>query len=248
MPPLFLIPGWNTSPAIWDPLVSALAGRLEVVRALPPGDGGPLPATDAPETPTESRLAAWLEILWRQAPPAAHWCGWSWGATLALSAAITAPERIARLSLISPTPRFAAGQDWPWGAEPRTFAALLQRIGRDRDAGWKRFLNWQLERPPTEEEWAALRRCQSTAPLPVLQQSQQLLLDIDLRQRLREISIPVHIWAASQDRIIPPEASQEVARQIPGARFQTLGTNHLVPWFEADELARGLLESEEVQP
>jgi len=52
-----------------------------------------------------------LHQLLAQAPGKSHWCGWSLGATLAMQAALVAPERISQLTLISPTARFFKTDD-----------------------------------------------------------------------------------------------------------------------------------------
>ncbi len=65
----------------------------------------------------------------------------------------------------------------------------------------------------------------------------------EARGRLSRLSLPVHVIAAEQDRLVPEWKSRELAELIPGARFQTIGgAAHAVNIERPDELARLVLE------
>ena len=259
--PLFLVSGWNTAPSIWNPLIEALGDSFNVVQARLPGehDEGSLKEgrgagrpTDPLESERRSRaadiqglLASWLDDLWHQAPPNAHWCGWSLGATLSMAAALARPAAISRLTLVCPTPKFCQAEEWDWGAEGRAFEALQRKCQRDPIAGWRRFVGWQMGGPPTPSQWSELQEHRSSAPQWALDEGQRLLLELDLRTRVGDIQVPTDVWAAHEDPIIDPRASQWIARQIPSASWNQVGHNHLLPWFEPNTLAEQLLAGAE---
>ena len=177
-------------------------------------------------------------------PERAYWCGWSLGATLAMQAAITAPERISKLTLISPTARFLQTDDWPQGISASVFDQLLRITNKKYAVGLKRFLQMQLP----DDDYADLRnqlaeRIEANQPSEsALQLGYEILRDTDLRSQLAKIRTPTQIIAANSDNVIPPKASQLCADQIPNAIFRTLGNCHCLPMTQPEELARMLLD------
>ena len=139
-PKLFLIHGWNMPPLVWHPLLEHLREHFEVQIATLPGYEH---TTERSKT-EEERGGDSLAELFKQAPERSHWCGWSLGATLAMQAAIEAPERISKLTLISPTARFFRTDDWPQGISASVFDQLLRITLKKYSVGLKRFLQMQL--------------------------------------------------------------------------------------------------------
>ncbi len=58
----------------------------------------------------------------------------------------------------------------------------------------------------------------------------------ETRDRLRSLSMPVHVIGAEHDTLVPPWKSTELAKLIPGARLTMLdGAPHGVNWERAEE-------------
>ena len=99
--PLVLVHGWGVNTAIWNALIPELEPEFEVHLIELPGYG------DSPPTQPEMSLSEITDNVLSQAPDRAVWAGWSLGGTIALNAALTHPERIKKLQLISTTPPFS---------------------------------------------------------------------------------------------------------------------------------------------
>ena len=241
-PKLFLIHGWNMPPLVWNPVIEQLQKCFDIQVATLPGY---VHTTDRREETCVDLLADLLD----QAPERAHWCGWSLGATLAMQAAITAPKRISKLTLISPTARFLTTDDWPQGISASVFDQLLRITKKKFEVGLKRFLKMQL--PDDDQTDLRNRLAESiVANRPsefALQSGYETLSQTDLRSRLGEITVPTQVIAADSDNVIPPTASRLCAEQIPDAIFQTLGNCHCLPVTEPVNLARLLLEFGQIE-
>jgi len=232
---LFLIHGWNMPPLVWNPLVKNLREHFDVQVATLPGYE---PATKRIQDSVEANGDTLHQLL-AQAPGKSHWCGWSLGATLAMQAALVAPERISQLTLISPTARFFKTDDWPHGISPSVFDQLFRITKKKYAVGLKRFLHLQLP----NDEHVDLRKqlaeeVSNNRPSELaLQSGYETLRDTDLRNRLTEIQIPTQVIAANSDNVISPMTSRLCAEQIPNATFQPLGDSHCLPVTRPVELA-----------
>ena len=236
-PTLFLIHGWNMPPLVWAPLLDRLRDRFDVHVATLPGYGQ---ASELSDEADDDVLANLID----QAPERSHWCGWSLGATLAMQAAIAAPVRISKLTLISPTARFLKADDWPAGIAASVFDQLLRITQKKYAVGLKRFLQMQL---PSENHTDLRNRLTDSISENrpsdfALRAGYEILSDTDLRNQLVKITIPTQVIAANSDNVISPASSRSCADQIPNATFETLGDCHCLPVTQPVELARLLLE------
>ena len=219
-------------PLIWDALLREFGDDFKMQLATLPG------YADPEQAPTDSPLDSLTELL-AQAPERSHWCGWSLGATLAMQAALEFPERISKLTLISPTPRFFETSDWPHGISASTFDRLLRITQKKYTTGLMRFLQMQLPDETNQELVDQLsQRIHACRPTDeALQTGYATLRDSDLREQLTEISVPTQVIAANDDNIISPAASRFCAEQIPNATFVSLGSDHCLPVTQPKKIA-----------
>lgn len=252
--PIFLVHGWNMPPGIWSRMIQEL-GRLdpllEAVNATMPGYDTEIAASSVSQRVVteesegnarslEEILEETLSGLLDQAPESAHWCGWSLGATLAMVAAVRFPRRVSKLTLISPTPLFCQQDDWPHGMPSATFEKLLRITCRKPAFGWQRFIDLQLPVPdqdkPNSKPKIANPPSQPEPPtnFPLenaLVDGKRILCELDLRDTITSIDVDTLVLAGHQDRVVPIEASQFIANQIPKAHLETAETEHLIPWL-----------------
>ncbi len=148
--------------------------------------------------------------------------GWSTGAIVALETTIRWPEKIAGLVLISGTPRFCPGPDFPWtGAEAELRAMILMIHRRFEEtvadfmqrAAWPQHLNSKSLQPLLTE---ATEQGVST-----LQRGLTYLRQVDCRAELAKLSCPCLIMHGGKDRIVPCPAAAWMSSQINNARLQT---------------------------
>ena len=219
-------------PLVWDALLRELGDDFKVQLATLPGYADPEQVLAKP--PSDS-----LTELLSQAPEQSHWCGWSLGATLAMKAALEFPERISKLTLISPTPRFFEADDWPHGASASTFDRLLRITQKKYTVGLIRFLQMQLPSETNENLIHQLsKQIHRHRPTDeALQTGYATLRDSDLRNQLNEITVPTQVIAANEDNVISPAASRFCAEQIPNATFLSLGSSHCLPVTEPKKIA-----------
>ena len=241
-PKLFLIHGWNMPPLVWDWLIEKLDGQFEIHVATLPGYP-PVDSSTSDLLGTDS-LDCLTELLAQAPPDRSHWCGWSLGATLAMEAAIAFPDRISKLTLISPTARFFEDADWPHGISASVFDRLLRISQKKYVVGLQRFLQMQMPGEDRIELRSQLAdRIGSKRPTDLaLQQGYETLSNTDLRERLNAIAIPTQVIAANSDDVISPMASRLCADQIPNAIFHTIGNCHCLPITQSPALAKRLLD------
>ncbi len=212
-PPLVLLHGWGSSPAVWDPLLAGL-GRRECLRPALPGHPGGAPA--------DGGVAQWAEALLAALPARFDLCGWSLGGQLAMAIARHAPQRVHRLALIGSTPCFASRADWPHGLDP----AEVVRFRSDFEQGpaglMKRFHALQaLGDERRRAVVAALAGCAAEAG-PAQQVGMaaglQLLQTTDLRAALAALALPVRILHGRQDALMPVDGVAQWTSQLADGR------------------------------
>jgi pimeloyl-[acyl-carrier protein] methyl ester esterase len=208
-----LLHGWGMNPRVFDALIAQLGAGLAL--ALP-GHGGSANST-------ANTLTSWLAYLAGQLPDAATVLGWSLGGQLAMQIAHAYPQKIARLILVSTTPRFTDTADWHAGiaaADLATFGAAMQG---DTRATLLRFLTLQTRGAPEQKSLLdTLRQTFFTCPLPssdALTTGLDLLLQTDFRAAATTIAQPTLVIHGSADKLTPPAAGAWLAANIPGAHY-----------------------------
>lgn len=70
------------------------------------------------------------------------------------------------------------------------------------------------------------------------------LAGFDLRPALPSIVTPTLVLSGRSDGLNPPEAGEEVASLIPGARFEVYeASGHMLPWEEQDRFVEDVTGS-----
>jgi pimeloyl-[acyl-carrier protein] methyl ester esterase len=201
--PVVLLHGWGVNRAIWDvepTLRSSLSEHYELHVLDLPGYGMDVGYTGSYDL--EQAVARVLD----RAPQRAVWVGWSLGATIAMQIALSHPQRLIGLQLISPTPRFMQGAGWVCGMAREPLENLRSDFLADYDQALKRFLMLQTS------SRRLIRGCFEavlTMPRPhskTIDRSLTLLAKTDLREQVEQIDLPTQIVFGNKDRIVPPAA------------------------------------------
>lgn len=219
-----LLHGWGMHGGIWGGVRGELAQRFRVHVPDLPGYGGSPTAEPYTLTGLAERLVPVL-------PPRVHLCGWSLGGLVALRLAQLVPERVGRLALISATPRFAAGADWPHGVGEAVLRGFAGELESDYAATLLRFLSLQARGGEAARAvMKNLRSClfERGAPSPeVLQAGLRILLESDLRAQLPAVGQPVLVVQGDRDALVPPGAALWLAQNLPQARLALIpGCSH----------------------
>lgn len=257
-PPVVLVHGWSLSSAVFTDLAAALARRHRVIAPDLRGHGASDPAPY-----TLADLAQDLGLLLERLDlQQAALLGWSLGGQVALAAlgkglsvgserlsvgldTPDARDRLTRLILVSSTPRFTAGDDWPHGLPAQHLAVLAHRVRRDPARALARFFDDLLgpdERDPALRARVAAVR--AGTPLPdaaAAQAGLDVLAATDLRPVLAGISLPTLVLHGEADPICPAGAGRALAAAIPGARLALLpGAGHVPFLSRPDAFAAAL--------
>jgi 3-oxoadipate enol-lactonase len=167
--------------------------------------------------------------------------GFSLGGTIAMRAAIDAPERVAALALVGTSSRVnKAARGW---YEER--AAMVERD----DPELRKTLDGDTEdvyrnRPEEIEAGLRIRRESTTDPRGFANACLAMasLNERPLDDELGTIGVPTVIVAGDADQHCPPRASEIIAEKIAGSTMRVLeDTGHPLPVERPDEVADAIL-------
>jgi len=174
----------------------------------------------------------------------AHVIGVSMGGVIAQLLALTYPDRVDHLVLLSTYP---GGQKMdPPAPEAREVFVFPTGVPRDeivRDR-MRRITapGFAAAHPAVIEELVELAIAQPT-PARTFGAQLQAILDSPLAERIGEISSPALILHGDSDPLIPIGNGRAIHARMPQARFHVLaGCGHLAMWETPDELARVILD------
>jgi 3-oxoadipate enol-lactonase len=236
--PVVLVHGLGDDHRAWRRVVAPLMLTRRVVLYDLRGHGGsPLGDADG----SLAQLGADLvEVLDDAGLDRAVVAGFSLGGTIAMRAAIDAPERVAALALVGTSSRVnKAARGW---YEER--AAMVE----DDDPELRKTLDGDTEdvyrnRPEEVEAGLRIRRESTTDPRGFANACLAMasLNERPLDDELGTIGVPTVIVAGDADQHCPPRASEIIAEKIPGGTMQVLeDTGHPLPVERPDEVAAAI--------
>lgn len=209
-----MVHGWGMNACVFDALAARLADDFDVRAFNLPGHGGRTALSN-------NTLHHWAEDLASQLPQGSTLLGWSLGGQVALRAALDHPDRVARLILLSTTPRFVTSNTWAHGlplADLQAFGADL--LGNPR-ATLLRFLSLQTRGAADQPGLLrALRSAFQAAPdvdPQALQAGLAMLCDTDLRADLPALTQPALVLHGALDTLTPAAAGGWLASHLPHA-------------------------------
>jgi len=219
-PPLVLLHGWALHAGLFSPIVPTLARQHRVHAVDLPGHGHSDPLR--PWT-----LEAVVESLERRFANAGavSVLGWSLGGAVALAWAHRFPSRISRLLLVTATPKFIAGSDWPHAMTDQTLVRFADELRVAFRPTLLRFLTLQVQGSDEgRSALAALRHQLFSRGEPdraMLVDALASLRAIDLRDVVRHIRQPALVLTGARDTLAPPEAGAWLAETLPAGRLHS---------------------------
>jgi 3-oxoadipate enol-lactonase len=215
---------WSTA-GIWSPLRGLLADRYRLIRYDDRGYGRS-PAPAAPFT----RLGDLRAVVDRLTDRPAVIVGHSGGGGVALGLALSDPERIAALVLVSP-----GVPGYPWPLDDPYFGAFAELFAaRDREGlvrlGLATWAPVGDDAVVTTEISAAV-----TAFLTVGELEQP---DPPAYDRLGQVRAPAVMVRGDREYPMVTDCAEAIASRIPGCRRVVLpGADHMLPLRAPDQLA-----------
>ncbi|MGA8262186.1 MAG: alpha/beta fold hydrolase [Arenicellales bacterium] len=232
---LVLLHGWAMRPRVFSPVLPMLGDGRRVHNLSLPGYGCGEGICESgaqadPGGSGQAILDRWSDECLAAAPAGGVWLGWSLGAMIAVNAALRAPGRIEALVLVSATPKFLREpSSWEAGAERPEMGDLLHAVRMGDRKALRRFVLLQAGR---RDNALALGRVLTDcmvdpgAAARTLEAGLEVLGQVDLRARLRELDPPVLAIHGLDDRIVPVEAGAYIAGKVPRGDLVTLETGH----------------------
>jgi pimeloyl-[acyl-carrier protein] methyl ester esterase len=251
--PLLFVHGWATDRWVWEEASRDYGERA--VRVDLPGHGG-VNTWDEP-----SLLPAVKEIEERLKPFArtqAVGVGWSLGSMALIASLGVLKDAFKALVLVGSTPCFVEKEDFPWGQPKALVKRMLLDMKKDPGATVDRFysLNFTEEERKTLAARAMMERyaypgpvsCDGAVPgcfpsfrYDEITKALEALYMADLRENLKEISIPVLLVHGKKDSICPVEAAEFMSHRIRGARLEVIGNAGHAPHVTEPELFKTTL-------
>jgi len=172
-----------------------------------------------------------------------HLLGVSMGGAISQQVALKAPERVRTLTLC-----VTWGGSGPYGeARSKVLGAQYRGMSHEEQVDFLMLLTMSEDfyRQPDSVTW--LRRMIMSNPNP--QETEGFIRQLeacgrhDVRDRLGDLSMPVHVIGAAHDGRVPPWKSTELADLIPGAKLTMLErAAHLVNIEGAERFNAAVLE------
>ncbi|MGK5499907.1 alpha/beta fold hydrolase, partial [Streptomyces sp. URMC 125] len=221
-PVLVLGPALGATWHMWDRQVPELARHWRVLRYDLPGHGGApaRPAAGVPEL--AARLLATVDSL---GADRFAYAGCSLGGAVGAQLALTAPDRLTSLALISSAPRYATPDSWRQrGVVVRTNG--LDPIARSTPERWftpgfaaaqPAIVDWAVQMVRTTDPGCHIAACEALAAF-------------DIRPELGRIGVPTLVVAGADDTSTPPADARALVAGIPDARLALVpDACHMVP-------------------
>ena len=204
-----MLHGWGMHSGVMQDFAERLAAGFKVTLIDLPGHGRSGPIADM-------SLQGMVHALLNQTPPCAHWVGWSLGAVLSLRASEAVEAGVRSITLMTGTPRFVAGEDWP-GMEDDLLLQFARDLGQDVRQCLRRFLGLQvggLEECRRHLKDLRTRLAECDPPDEnALEAGLSILRTADLRNALARLRTPVLAILGRRDRLVPA-AVGEAMREL----------------------------------
>ncbi len=220
-PDLVLIHGWGMNAAVWQQSVDALGEHFRVHTVDLPGYG------HSHQIAAES-IDEIAQLILADAPQQAIWLGWSLGGLIATHIAIQNPQHVSQLVTLASSPKFAEARPWR-GIKPAVLSAFTEQLVEDFQSTIERFMALQaMGSPSARADVKLLKQAVLSRPSPnpeALKLGLGLLADVDYRQALAEVSVPVSRWYGRLDGLVPVKVERDLAH-LDQQSFVFKGSSH----------------------
>lgn len=205
---------------MWQPQMAALTERYRVLRYDNRGHG----QSEAPPSPyTIDRIATDArELITELGVGPVFWCGVSMGGMVGMWLGANAPELLKRAVLANTAPLIGPPDIW------NQRLAMIESQGMDAlsKVVIQRWLTplYAAEHPDTAARLTAMI---ANTPPQGYAGTASAIRDMDLRDLLPRIPVPVLVIAGSQDQATTVAMGEQIVAGVKGARFAILEAAHL---------------------
>jgi pimeloyl-ACP methyl ester carboxylesterase len=228
-PPVVLLPGGGATATVWFANVAALGAEFRVHALDLPGN----PGYTAVSVRDAAELCAWLDEVLGIADAPVGLVGHSYGGWVALTYALSAPDRVRRLALLDPTQCFG-------GFAPAYLLHALPVLVRPSRRTAGALLRWETRGRALDPAWELVHGLAAEQPTT----GKLVVRPRPTAARLRELRVPTLVLLAELSRAHDVVKVGAAARRLlpdvttgllPGA------THHTLPMDPAVEVDSALL-------
>lgn len=226
-PVLLFLHGWSVDRRIWRQQMKFFSKKYKVILVDLPGHG----QSTWQNICLDQMALDLIELLRRLAIRRVHVIGSSLGGLVGLKMYQMYASAIESLVMVGSLPKFAKGEDFPYGLGSEQFRKLEQQVDVDYPAILNIFfrsLFTQEERMSRRFKWIQrFRRENNYANQPALATYLDMLATEDLREILRSIHIPMLFLNGDGDSICPAEAKEYIQTLSPQVQYSLMkGKGH----------------------
>lgn len=228
MPTLVFIHGAAGSRVLWLEQVKALAGEMNTVALDLPGRG----ASGGKGMDSVAGYAAAVEdFIADLGAPRPIPCGLSLGGAVVLQLLLDHPQR------------YEAGVLANTGARLRVIPLIFETIERDYQAFLAAMPTFSVSEKTDPERIRPLSEAMAACPPEVALGDFRACDSFDVMGRLGEITVPVLVLTASDDKLTPVKYGNYLAEHIPDSRLVNIAdAGHLSPLEQPEEVTRSVRE------
>lgn len=239
--PLVIVMGLSGDLLAWAPQIPVFAQSYQVI-AVENRDVGRSSYADGPYEIADMADDT-LAVVDEVGVAGFHLLGLSMGGAISQQIALKAPDRIRTLTL---------GVTWGGAGNymqerSRLLGEQYRRMSREEQVEYLMLEGMSEKFYEDADTVAWLKRMMLSNPNP--QETEGFVRQLDacgrheVRDRLGELSMPVHVIGAARDLMVPSWKSTELAELIPGSKLTMLdGAPHLVNIEDAETFNRTVLE------
>jgi len=204
-----------------------LGSFARLIRFDKRGTGMSDPVSGAPSL--EMRMDDVRAVMDAAGSQRAAFFGLSEGAAMSILFAATYPDRVAALAIRSCSPRTLWAPDFPWGRSAEAYEHELQqalRVYSNREEARKLVQGLGMQGEAEVEAYIDLLRYGASPGM--LEALYRMNKEIDVREVLPTVRVPVLVMHGSEDRIVPVEVARYTAQRLRTSRLVEIpGVGHL---------------------
>ncbi len=228
---LILIHGWGMNAGVWQHILARLTPYYRVHCLDLPGYGFHQD-TDA------FSLDEMAQYVLSHAPKGAIWIGWSLGGMVAMRAAKLDPNHLSQLITVASSPCFISKDNWI-GTDTDILIKFCQQLKQNQALTIERFIALQaLGCKTARQDIKALKQdviARPCANLNALKKGLDILQHQDMRNEIKDISIPWLRIYGRLDRLVPYQSIQDVDALAPKSTHFVLEDASHAPFISAPD-------------
>ncbi len=237
-PDIVLVHGWGMNGAVWQQTVDILNTQFRVHVVDLPGYG------HSANCHAEN-LEEIAQALILNAPKNAIWIGWSLGGLVATHMALHHNQYVSKLVTVASSPKFAADKPWR-GIQPNVLSAFTDQLVEDFQLTIERFMALQaMGSPSARQDVKTLKQAVLSRPTPnpkALLAGLKMLADVDLREELPHISVPMLRLYGRLDGLVPIKVALDLQQVVPDSEQYIFTESSHAPFMtELDTFCQQLI-------